>query len=394
MAKRLPIPIREILGEPFDEAALEAARQRVRLAPRPRAPVRAALVMGVGLASVGAVAAVVRYTFTAPVSGPVRLASGAELSALRGGAVSRDYALDDGSHVELAPGASVEALANDSSELVLLERGTATFDVQPGGSRRWTIECGLATVVVVGTRFTIEQSARQLRVSVARGAVLVRGERVPERARRLGAGDEIVIDAEEPTPSARLRAPIDVQSPVPSNDAHSPVASSTAAAEHRVSATRSATWRTLAASGAWERAYAELGAAGIVHAAQRASVDELLELADVARLSGHPSDAVAPLERIVDSYPHDANAPLAAFSLGRVASDQLHQPARAARAFEQALALGLPAALRPDALSRLARAHGAAANGAEASRAASRYLADYPDGPQSAAMQVLAGATQ
>jgi len=394
MAKRLPIPIRKILEEPFDDAALEAARQRVRLAPRPRAPIAAALVIGFGLAAAGALAAVVRHSVSAPIAGPVRLADGAELRALRSDDTVSEYALDDGSRVELTPGASVEALANDASELVLVERGTATFDVRPGGARRWTIECGLATVVVVGTRFTVEQSAQRLRVSVARGAVLVRGERVPERARRLGAGDEIVIEAESPTQRASHRAAIEAPSSPPSDEAQSALALPAAAPERAVIVARERSWRTLAASGAWERAYAELGAAGIVRAATRASVDELLALADVARLSGHPSDALAPLERIVDAHPQDANAPLAAFTLGRVASDQLHQPARAARAFEQALALGLPAALRPDALSRLARAHDAAANGAEASRAAARYLADYPDGPQRAAMQALVGAAQ
>lgn len=47
--------------------------------------------------------------------------------------------------------------------------------VQPGGPRRWQVEGGLATIEVVGT-------AGRLRVSVQRGAIVVRGEGVPDRA--------------------------------------------------------------------------------------------------------------------------------------------------------------------------------------------------------------------
>lgn len=394
MAKRLPIPVRRILREPFNEAAIEAATRRVHLTPRPRSRFVPAAVGTIALAAVIGLVVLgldARPGATRAPSGPLRLEGGTVFRSIESPGRRSEHGLEDGSRVALAPRASIEALVNDSSEVVLLARGTITFDVRPGGPRRWTIECGLATVVVVGTRFTVEQSAQRLRVSVARGTVLVRSERVPERVRRLGAGEDVVILAEPP--------PLVTAATAPTADEPSPPRAVTTAAT--VERARDSTlpaastrWRNLAASGAWERAYAELGAAGIVREAPRAGVDELLALADVARLSGHPSESVGPLERIIAEHPNDPNAALAAFTLGRVEFDQLRRPDRAARAFDQALALGLPAPLRPDALARLARAHGAAGHAEEASRAAARYLADYPNGAQSAAMRALVGVPQ
>ena len=78
-------------------------------------------------------------------------------------------------------------------------------------------------------------------------------------------------------------------------------------------------------------------------------------LADVARLSGHPREAVAPLERMIAEHPGDPRAPVAAVMLGRLEMDRLVRPERARRAFERARELGLPAALAPDVDRRLAR---------------------------------------
>ncbi len=345
MSERLPIPVRKVLREPFDEARIDAAIHRVRLAPRSR-PRGAPLMIGAGSLALAAAAALA-FMFRGSLSeGPIRLESGAVLTALSGQSASSEYLLDDGSRIRLDSNASIEALANDAHEVVLVARGTSTFDIRPHGPRRWTIECGLATVVVIGTQFTIERSPRRLRVSVDRGAVLVRGERVPEHARRLEAGDDIVI-TDEVVSTVAVHPPS-----LPENAAtEQPIEPANEPTTEPSPPTRR--WRELAAEGAWERAYAELGARGIVREAPRATVDDLLALADIARLSGHPADAVAPLERILREHASDPNAALAAFTLGRLESDHLGRRARAMRALERALELGLPAALRTDAIARL-----------------------------------------
>jgi transmembrane sensor len=109
-------------------------------------------------------------------------------------------------------------------------------------------------------------------------------------------------------------------------------------------------------------------------------VDDLLALADVARLSGHPADAVIPLTRVVTEHAGDPRASLAAFTLGRLELDSLRHPALAAAAFERAMALGLPQSLQEDALARLVEARAQAADAPGARSAAEEYERRFPAG--------------
>ena len=54
-------------------------------------------------------------------------------------------------------------------------------------------------------------------------------------------------------------------------------------------------------------------------------------LADVARLSGHPLEAVEPLELAMTRHSSSSRAAVAAFTLGRLESDVLRRQGRAAR---------------------------------------------------------------
>jgi len=93
-------------------------------------------------------------------------------------------------------------------------------------------------------------------------------------------------------------------------------------------------------------AFAALGTDGRRREAKRLGVNDLSALADVARLSGNPAEAVAPLKRILLEFAGDAHAPLAAFVLSRLELDSLGRSQAAVRALEQALALGIPRGLR------------------------------------------------
>src|SRR5690606_30409094 len=129
-----------------------------------------------------------------------------------GGPRPERVVLSDGSAIELAEQSSLEVLSNDRESFVtVLRQGRGTFDVKPGGSRRWRIEAGPVEVEVVGTRFTVERSADQVFVHVERGAVLVRGNTVPDRVQRLNAGAGLVVGREpkEPVPPvpAKTTAP-------------------------------------------------------------------------------------------------------------------------------------------------------------------------------------------
>jgi transmembrane sensor len=149
-------------------------------------------------------------------------------------------------------------------------------------------------------------------------------------------------------------------------------------------------WRELARSGRHGEAFAALGASGVRRETQRLSVSDLLALADVARLSGHPREAVAPLERILSRFASDPQAPLAAFALGRLELDALDQPRLAAAALERALSLGVPRSLKEDVRARLVEAYGRAGERAAARAAARAYLREFPDGRERAEMETRA----
>ena len=115
-------------------------------------------------------------------------------------------------------------------------------------------------------------------------------------------------------------------------------------------------WRELARNGRHREAFAALGAQGLRREAKRLGIADLFALADVARLSGHPADAVGPLQRIIDGFPSDPQAPLAAFALGRLELDDLGRPQAAAAAFSRALEMGAPDSLRDNVRARLEEA--------------------------------------
>jgi hypothetical protein len=139
-------------------------------------------------------------------------------------------------------------------------------------------------------------------------------------------------------------------------------------------------WRQLARKGENAQAFSALGRDGIVAASSTASVEDLLALADVARLSGHPRDARVPLGQIIERYPGDPRAPLAALTLGRVELKSLGMPAEAAASLDKAIAFGLPAGVSDDAYSLLVEARLALGDKASARRAYDGYLARFPHG--------------
>ena len=115
----------------------------------------------------------------------------------------RDIALSDGSSIRLSPGTHIEPLESSGTTFsAIVTQGRADFEVQPGGPRHWVIECGLATVEVIGTSFSCDREPGRLRLAVQHGVVLVRGERVPNRARRLLAGESLELAEDTRRPSS------------------------------------------------------------------------------------------------------------------------------------------------------------------------------------------------
>ena len=112
-----------------------------------------------------AAVAIVLATFEQRNRGPLRFADGRPLGAVEAPPDGAVLSMSDGSRVNLAGGAQLAPLESTGTSFVaVLERGSAHFEVRPGGPRRWQIECGLATVEVVGTGFDCLRAPGRLTV--------------------------------------------------------------------------------------------------------------------------------------------------------------------------------------------------------------------------------------
>lgn len=149
-------------------------------------------------------------------------------------------------------------------------------------------------------------------------------------------------------------------------------------------------WRSLAREQDFNAAYAAIRA---TPSDVKDEAEDLLLASDVARLSKHPDEAVAPLQKIIGDHSSDARAPLAAFTLGRVLLD-LKRPADAADAFAKARALDHTGrgSLAEDALAREVEAASLSGDAARARARAEEYLRDYPNGVRAAVVRRLGGA--
>jgi transmembrane sensor len=351
----LKFPLKDGLRDPADEGAVSRMWQAVDARfPQRRSRRSLSLIIAPVMAVAAGVAVV---AFLHHDAGPLRLADGGAIVPVEAPAAGARVSLSDGSTIDLSGGARFEPIESSASTFIaVLERGSASFQVTPGGPRRWQIECGLATVEVVGTHFSCVRGPDRLHVGVEHGVVLVRGERVVNRVRRLTAGESLDIVDATATPAGAAEAPAEKAQTA----AAAPVPEELPAGTENVAPARApvSNWRELARNGRHREAFATLGAQGIRREAKRLGITDLFSLADVARLSGHPAEAVGPLQRIVDGFPGDRQASLAAFALGRLQLDDLNQPRAAAASFSRALELGPPQSLREAVRARLAEAQG------------------------------------
>ncbi len=376
-----PVDLSGVLCDPIDEQAIARMCHRIREGRESQAVSWLAVLRmaALGFAIAVALQGLLQWltyepevrsaTMNAVGAGPLRSIDGRRLAIvdLPAGSPAEVWSLSEGSTLTFDGRTLWEPLAQSSTLVVSsLRRGTATFEIAPGGPRRWVIEAGPVTVEVIGTRFVVYRDDARVKVKVERGAVVVRGKPVPDGVQRLSAGESIevsIVQGKEPSKRAE-----DVE------------------ARKGVNSTTSS-WRAHAGVGEYRAAYVALGTGGVRRESLQAKgLDELLALADVARLSGHPAEAVVPLSRIVARYSGHPEAGVAAVTLGRMQLDQLGSPAGAADTLERALVLPTPAALREVVYARLVEAYSKAGNRSAAEVAMARYEREFPDGRQLEAM--------
>lgn len=400
----LPSPVRELLDvEPEDadvprmwrEVEVRRARRRSR-----------ALWAGPALAAAAVLLAGAWVLTTGWREAP---APGASLSVVDGSAFAgvqpagRTISLDDGSWIRTEPETELAVLQNDGRDVVLhLRDGAIEVEVRPGGPRRWVIEAGRTRVEVVGTHFEVSRRGPAVDVSVSRGEVIVRHPDLDDGLQSLPAGRSVQVgrraelQTSTPARSASVPSlpagqdvappPIDATGPSPGP---APAPASDPAHADRLGTGPRSSWRRAATAGDYERALSELGPSGMASARRGATAGDLLLLADVARYSGHPELALAPLRQLLRVHREHPSAPLAAFVLAQIELDQLGRPRAAAQHLEQALTLGLRGPLAADARARLARARRRSGDHAGARAAACSYLSEQPDGPHASTMREL-----
>ena len=296
------------------------------------------------------------------------------MAANEAGAITgvRTVSFADGSQAMLLDGAArvVVDRASDTAIDVRLTTGRARFEVAPRKERAFRVVCDQVVVQVLGTGFELERDGARTHVKVLHGRVAVSW---PGGATELGAGQGGWFPASTP--------PAPATTPVEQVDPETPQASS----RERVRAT---TWRQHAEQGEFQEAYRMLD-----RERTRVSddVEELLLAADAARLSGHASEAVPYLQRIVDRHTADPRAPLAAFTLGGVLMNQLGRPREAEAAYARARSMSPSSALSQDALARQVEAAHRASDAAAARALALEYLERYPDGRRVQAVRRFGG---
>lgn len=295
--------------------------------------------------------------------------------------------LPDGSRVELSSAAEV-AVAIASRERVQLDlrRGTLDLDVTHVEGRPFVVRAGGHDVTVLGTAFVVKLEDRDgkptLSVVVKRGRVRVAG---PTGEHVLDAGQSwsALVEAHAMGPSS----PPYVGSSSSSSSAPSTATAATAPPspaatilpDPMASADPSSALRPsrdpVAAAASSGEASARAIAPPVVEGPR-----ELLARATEARAAGRPRDAAAALDTLRKRHRSDARAGLAAFELGRVRMDALHDLDGAAEAFGDAITLAPGAPFREDAEARRVEALDGLGDPARCERARDSYLTRYPAG--------------
>jgi transmembrane sensor len=262
--------------------------------------------------------------------------------------------------------------ATSEQVTVRLNRGRGRFTVAHTPERVFRVEVDGLAIEVLGTRFTVSRSASGVKVDVHEGRVLVRW-----------GSEARVLDAREqqsfPLPPSGSPAP-SVGAPEDLPEAPSRVVNPRK---------KEPAWLRDARQGQFEKAFKVLGRGSPEDRPQ--NLDQLLLASDSARLSGHPAEAVPYLREVMMQHPKDPRAALAAFSLGKVYLNELHQPEDAALAFAQARKLGPQDALAEDALAREVESWNRARLSHRAKATAETYLRLYPHSPRAAEVRAFGG---
>lgn len=295
--------------------------------------------------------------------------SGWERATLQTASDRLDVDLHDGSRLELARETRLFlAEAEATAVEVSLERGRVVCDVVPNAARRFSVSAQGIEVRVTGTRFSVERSedGHKVTVNVERGSVevFVFGREV----RRLGAGETWSLDDREVAAAPNPDTP-NPDTPNPDTSVEPSPGANTGASSG------------IASNGAEpDEAVDTSPKSPSAPSDEALTAKDLLERANQARRDGDAAAAASDYRRLIEQFPSDGRAGLAAFELGRLRMDRLGDLPGAVQALKQAVSLAPGSGFREDAMARLVRAYDALGRRDECRRARQQYLAAFPSG--------------
>jgi TolA-binding protein len=270
--------------------------------------------------------------------------------------------LADGSKIELQPNTRLQiGVSRHDAFQFELARGAVALDVAHVAGRSFVVAAAAYDVTIVGTKLSVElleaQHRRHLRVSVNEGKVQLerRGQGAP---RIIEHGESLTVPVES---SPEAVSQVGTVQPVGDAEAEDagPNAEQPAASE-------------------------PLDPAAPTRAAPNAK--DLFDRADKARLAGRVHECAEALDALRHRFRRDPRAGLAAFELGRLRLDSFGDPAGAAAAFADAIALSPGAPFGEDVRARLVQALEQSGQKARCLEAREAYLSRYPSGAYRAAI--------
>jgi len=290
-----------------------------------------------------------------------------------GPAGAQSVTLADGSRIELAPASRLVIDECSPSQVQLsLRHGKAEFQVTHRDGRSFRVLAGAYEISVVGTKFSVALKPNppadepQVSVQVEQGKVKVRNQSTPHEERVLTSGESWIggTRGSSTEASARPEAAGDQ-----TQENASEAAPSAAADEGDVA---------LANPGSTASA-----AANVVPGPLRVGPRELLEKAELLRISGKSRESAEVLDKLRRTFRTDRRAGLAAFELGRIRMDVFGDLAGSLEALNDAIQLSPGASFREDAQSRLVQIFYRQGNLDRCRNAKLDYLKHFPNGAAS-----------
>jgi TolA-binding protein len=291
---------------------------------------RRVAVAGAALALVAAVVVVARWQTADPAGAP-----GATMPR------ERTVAFNDGSQATLAGEAGIRTVMDRAERVEVVQRvGKVSYEVRPDRKREFVVRAGDVSVVVLGTRFSVELGESLAEVRVIEGKVRVVDKR---RTTELVAGETLNLQAFHAQEATEKPAEEEPEK---------------TAVEPQARAEKPATL----------------------------TAQELLAQADEARAAQNWNEAVRLLRTLLARYPATGNKSNVLFMLARAERNR-GSHAEAALVFGKCAAQG--GTLASEALAEEAASWLKAGQRDRAVRAAERYVKRYPSGPHAEKMQRL-----